>query len=92
MPISKGAIVMVKIVLTLKVDKVLEKEYEGKKTINVQTIEEHERRGFEVLKVKLIDDSITFKEGDIISIPVKLSSMNSQIFYTQNGKIEVVKG
>lgn len=83
---------MVKIVLTMKADKVLNKEYEGKKTISVQTITEHEKRGYEVLKVKLTDEHINFKEGDIVSIPIKLSAMNNQIFYTQCGKIEVVKG
>ncbi len=76
----------------IKAENILEKEYEGKVTIQVQTVVKTERKGFEVIKIKITDDVLTFKEGDLIRIPVEISAMNSQIFYRQNGKIEVLKG
>jgi len=76
----------------LKVENILTKEYEGNLTIQVQTVIKTEKKGFEVIKVKITDEVISFKEGDLIRIPVELSAMNSQIFYRQSGKIEVLKG
>lgn len=76
----------------IKAENILEKEYEGKVTIQVQTVVKTERKGFEVIKIKITDEVLTFKEGDLIRIPIELSAMNSQVFYRQNGKIEVIKG
>jgi len=78
--------------LFLKIDHIQEKEYEGTKSMQLQTIQKSEKKGFEIVKVKLTDINLNCKVGDYISIPVRLSAMNSQIFYTQNGKIELVKG
>lgn len=79
-------------ILKIKVDNIHKKEYEGLTTTYIQTIQKSETKGFEVIKIKLTDTVLNFKDGDFISIPVKLSAMNSQIFYTQNGKIELAKG
>lgn len=83
---------MTKTVITTKAELILHKEYEGETTSYIQSIQKSEKKGFEVLKIKLTDTILHFKEGDIVAVPVKLSAMNSQIFYTQNGKIEVAKG
>ena len=82
---------MIKIVITTKAELILNKEYEGEKTTYIQSIQKSEKKGFEVLKIKLTDSDLHFKEGDILTIPVKLSAMNSQIFYVQNGKIQKVQ-
>ena len=82
---------MTKIVISTKAELILNKEYEGETTTYVQSIQKSEKKGFEVLKIKLTDSELHFKEGDMISIPVKLSAMNSQIFYTQDGKIQKVQ-
>lgn len=81
-----------KITLEIKVDNILEKEFEGEKTVYVQTIQKSERKGFEVIRIKLTDNSFNLKDGDFITIPVSISAMNSQIFYTQAGKILPLKG
>jgi len=83
---------MTKTIITTKAELILNKEYEGETTTYIQSIQKSEKKGFEVLKIKLSDSILNFKEGDIVSVPVKLSAMNSQIFYSQNGKIEIVKG
>lgn len=80
-----------KLLANINVKHILEKEYEGNVTRYVQTLVQSENKGFEVLKIKLIDETINFKVGDTISIPIQLSAMNSQIFYAQNGKIEMMK-
>jgi len=81
-----------KILVELKAENILEKEYEGNITKQVQTVIKTEKKGFEVVKVKLTDELLNFKEGDYIRIPAKVSAMNSQIFYRQDGKIEILKG
>jgi len=81
-----------KIFVELKAENILEKEYEGKVTKQVQVVVKTEKKGFEVVKVKLTDELLNFKEGDYIRIPVQISAMNSQVFYRQDGKIEVLKG
>lgn len=82
---------MTKTALTTKVELIFTKNYEGKTTTYIQSILRSEKKGFEVLKIKLTDTELHFKEGDTVSIPVKLSAMNSQIFYTQDGKIQKVQ-
>ena len=83
---------MTKIIIRTKAELILNKEYEGETTVYIQSIQKTEKKGFEVLKIKLSDSILNFKEGDLVSVPVKLSAMNSQIFYAQDGKIEVIKG
>jgi len=78
--------------IELKAEKILEKDYEGKITKQVQTVIKTEKKGFEVIKIKITDELLNFKEGDYIRIPIEVSAMNSQIFYRQIGKIEVLKG
>ena len=70
---------------------VIEKDYNNDKTVYAQFLKEDTKKGFEVIKIKLIDESVIVKEGDIVNIPVSISTMNNSIFYTQNGKIEIVK-
>lgn len=67
--------------------------YEEVITSKAQFYLKSEKKGIEVIEVKLTDSTISVKEGDIVNIPVTISSMsnNSKIFYKQNGKIEIVK-
>jgi len=79
---------MAQIIINGKAEHTQEKEFQGKKTISIQFLSKSERKGFEVIKVKLTDEITTVKEGDIIGIPVSISTMNNQIFYTQTGQIK----
>lgn len=67
--------------------------YEEVITSKAQFYLKSEKKGIEIIEVKLTDSIISVKEGDIVNIPVTISSMsnNSKIFYKQNGKIEIVK-
>ena len=82
---------MAKIIVNGKAEYVQIKDYQGTKTTIVQMINKSEKKGFEVIKIKLVDESVIVKEGDMVNIPVSISTMNNSIFYTQNGKIEIVK-
>lgn len=83
---------MTKILIHGKIEHKQLKEYQGETTTILQFISKNDKKGFEVIKVKLIEESMQFKEGDIVSIPVSISTMNNSLFYTQSGKIETLKG
>ena len=82
---------MTKIIASGKIEHIQNKEFNGTKTTVVQMINKSDKKGFEIIKIKLVDESVIVKEGDIVNIPVSISAMNNSIFYTQNGKIEIVK-
>ena len=82
---------MTKIIASGKAEHVQVKDYQGNKTTIVQMINKSDKKGVEVIKIKLVDESVIVKEGDIVNIPVSISTMNNSIIYTQNGKIEIVK-
>lgn len=82
---------MTKIIINGKIEHIQVKDFQGVKTTIVQMINKSEKKGFEVIKIKLTDESTIIKEGEIVNIPVSISTMNNSIFYTQNGKIEIVK-
>lgn len=67
--------------------------YEEVTTSKAQLYLKSEKKGIEVIEIKLTDSIISIKEGDIVNIPVTISTMlnNTKIFYKQNGKIEIVK-
>lgn len=67
--------------------------YEEVVTSKAQFYLRSEKKGIEIIEVKLTDSTISVKEGDIVNIPVTISTMsnNTKIFYKQNGKIEIVK-
>lgn len=82
---------MTKIIASGKIEHIQNKEFNGTKTIVVQMINKSDKKGFEIIKIKLTDESVIVKDGDLVNIPVSISTMNNSIFYTQNGKIEILK-
>lgn len=83
---------MTKISIQGRVEHKLIKEFQGNTTTILQFITKSEKKGFEVLRIKMIEENTLLKEGDMVSIPVAISAMNNNIFYAQNGKIEILKG
>ena len=73
-----------------KVKHITVKEYEGKTTISLQFLAKTEQKGYEVIKVKLTQELDGIKENDMVHIPVIISTMNNNIYYTQNGKIQKI--
>ena len=82
---------MTKIIASGRIEHIQIKDFQGVKTTVVQMINKSDKKGFEVIKIKLTDESVIVKDGDLVNIPVSISTMNNSIFYTQNGKIEILK-
>ncbi len=82
---------MTKIIATGRIEHIQIKDFQGVKTTVLQMINKSEKKGFEIIKIKLTEESVSFKEGDMVNIPISISTMNNSIFYAQNGKIEILK-
>ena len=81
-----------------KIISVLEKSFENKKTKYAQFLMESETKGMEILKVKITNENDISKleKDSLVSIPVSISSVNGNLYYSQISQIrflnkEVVK-
>lgn len=81
-----------------KIISVLEKSFENKKTKYAQFLMESESKGMEILKVKITNenDIPKLQKDTHVSIPVSISSVNGNIYFSQIDQIrflnkEVVK-
>ena len=81
-----------------KIISVLEKSFENKKTKYAQFLTESESKGMEILKVKITNenDIPKLQKDTHVSIPVSISSVNGNIYFSQIDQIrflnkEVVK-
>ena len=78
------------ILITGKVFAVSKKEFEGAITEKAQFLNTDEKSGgAEIVDVKLTENG-TVKVGDQVQVPVKVSSFNGKLFYSQVDKI--IKG
>ena len=82
---------MTKIIATGRIEHIQIKDFQGVKTTVLQMINKSEKKGFEIIKIKLTEESVSFKEGAMVNFPISISTMNNSIFYAQNGKIEILK-
>lgn len=75
-----------------KIISVLEKSFENKKTIYAQFLMESESKGMEILKVKITNENdISKLEKDaVVSIPVSISSVNGNLYYSQISQIRIL--
>ena len=73
------------IVINGKIISVLEKSFENKKTVYAQFLMESETKGMEILKVKITNENDISKlqKDSLVSIPVSISSVNGNIFFSQ---------
>lgn len=80
-----------KITITGKISTILEKEYQGAKTTQVQFLMESDSKGIEVIKVKITKDEDKLKlfKDAIVSIPVSIVAVNGNLYYTQSDFLTV---
>ena len=66
-------------------------EFEGAVSHKIQFITEDETKGISLIEVKLLEeqDLTILKRGTKVQIPISISTMNSKIYYKQNGKLSV---
>ncbi|PHO12760.1 hypothetical protein CPG38_05700 [Malaciobacter marinus] len=72
---------------------VIEKDFKGEKTIYAQFLREDEKKGFEVIKVKMTiqSDYSKLQQNQVVSIPVNLASVNGNIYFSQNAELKVLR-
>ena len=80
-----------KITITGKISTILEKEYQGAKTTQVQFLMESDSKGIEVIKVKITKDEDKLKlfKDVIVSIPVSIVAVNGNLYYSQSDYMSV---
>lgn len=78
-----------KILLVGQIYAISKKTFEDKEVVNVQFLNKLENGGVEIVSVKLTEeiDIKNIKENILVQIPVKISSFNNKLFYTQIDKI-----
>ena len=78
-----------KILLIGQVYAIAKKMYKEEEVTYVQFLNKSENGGVEIQQVKLTDksDSATIKEGINVKIPVKVSSFENKMFFTQSEPI-----
>ena len=74
-----------KIILAGSIYAISKKNFEGQDTIYAQFLNKTETGGVEIQQVKMIDtsDIQSMKEGANVKIPVKISSYQNKMFFTQ---------
>jgi hypothetical protein len=75
-----------KIIITGQVYAIAKKMYKEEEVVYVQFLNKNENGGIEIQQIKLIDknDSLSIKEGVTVKIPVKVSSFENKLFFTQS--------
>lgn len=78
-----------KILLIGQVYAIAKKMYKEEEVTYVQFLNKSENGGVEIQQVKLTDksDSLSIKEGVNVKIPVKVSSFENKMFFTQSESI-----
>lgn len=84
---------MTSITINGKILTILEKEFENKKTTYAQFLMESESKGMEIIKVKIVkeEDILKLEKDVVVSIPVAISSVNGNLFYSQINTIKFHK-
>ena len=84
---------MTQILINGKIITVLEKVYEDKKTVYAQFLMESEAKGMEIIKVKIVkeEDILKLEKDIVVSIPVSISTVNGNLFYSQINTIKFHK-
>ncbi|MDN5114974.1 hypothetical protein [Aliarcobacter butzleri] len=84
---------MTQILINGKIITVLEKKFEDKKTVYAQFLMESESKGMEIIKVKITNEADIQKlEKDlVISVPVSISAVNGNLYYSQSDNIKFSK-
>ncbi len=84
---------MTSITINGKIISILEKVFENKKTVYVQFLMESESKGIEIIKVKITNeiDIPKLEKDAVVSIPVTISSVNGNLYYSQSNSVKFLK-
>lgn len=78
-----------KLILAGQVYAIAKKTFQEEETVYVQFLNKVDNGGVEIQQVKLVEkaDIATIKEGVSVKIPVKVSSYQNKLFFTQTEAI-----
>ena len=81
------------IIINGKIISVLEKSFENKKTTYAQFLMESESKGIEIIKVKITNeiDIPKLEKDSVVAVPVTISSVNGNLYYSQSNNIKFLK-
>ena len=84
---------MTSITINGKIISILEKVFENKKTVYAQFLMESESKGIEIIKVKITNETDISKleKDSVVSIPVTISSVNGNLYYSQSNSVKFLK-
>ena len=73
---------------------VIESVYEGSTNYKLQFLIDKGERGFSFIDVKIVEvadvELQKIKKNTVVSIPVKVSTANNNLYYSQNGPIKLI--
>jgi cold shock CspA family protein len=74
-----------KLVLIGQVYSIARKQFEEQETVYAQFLNKQENGGVEIQQVKITDiaDIQSLKEGQNVKIPIKVSSFQNKLYFTQ---------
>ncbi len=74
-----------KLIILGQVYAIAKKTFENQETVYTQFLNKQENGGVEIMQVKMThkEDISTLKEGLNIKIPIKVSSYQGKLYYTQ---------
>jgi len=74
-----------KIILIGKIYAIAKKQFEEQETVYAQFLNKQDNGGVEIQQVKItdIEDIQNLKEGQNVKIPVKVSSYQNKLYFTQ---------
>jgi hypothetical protein len=72
---------------------IIEKDYNNEKTVYTQFLMESEKKGFEVIKVKMTipSDYQKLQQNQMLSIPIVIVSVNGNIYFSQSSELKVLR-
>lgn len=78
-----------KLILAGQVYAIAKKTFQEEETVYIQFLNKVDNGGVEIQQVKLVEkaDIATIKEGVSVKIPVKVSSYQNKLFFTQTEAI-----
>ena len=78
-----------KLIIIGQVYAIAKKQYEDQETVYAQFLNKQENGGVEIQQVKMteITDIQGLKEGQTVKIPVKVSSYQNKLYFTQTEPI-----
>lgn len=81
------------IIIKGQIIKVLEKEFEGKKSYSIQFMAADAKRGFSIISIKTEPEFFNseIKDNSTVEIPIKIVAVNGNLYYSATAPIKLIQ-